>query len=36
MALQLGDTAPDFTQESTDGPINFHEWAGDSWVILGV
>ncbi|MED5500718.1 MAG: redoxin domain-containing protein, partial [Pseudomonadota bacterium] len=34
MALQLGDTAPDFTQESTDGPINFHEWAGDSWVIL--
>ena len=34
MALQLGDTAPDFTQERTDGPIHFHEWAGDSWVIL--
>jgi len=34
MAIQLGDTAPDFTQESTIGPINFHEWAGDSWVIL--
>ena len=34
MALQLGDIAPDFTQDSTDGPINFHEWAGDSWVTL--
>ncbi len=34
MALRLGDIAPDFTQESTAGPINFHEWAGDSWVIL--
>ncbi|WP_458526606.1 peroxiredoxin [Onishia taeanensis] len=34
MALQLGDIAPDFTQDSTDGPIHFHEWAGDSWVIL--
>lgn len=34
MSLRLGDTAPDFTQESTDGPIHFHEWAGDSWVIL--
>jgi alkyl hydroperoxide reductase subunit AhpC len=33
-ALQLGDIAPDFTQESTDGPINFHQWAGNSWVIL--
>ena len=32
--LRLGDTAPDFTQESTEGPIRFHEWAGDSWVVL--
>jgi thioredoxin-dependent peroxiredoxin len=34
MALRLGDTVPDFVQESTAGPISFHEWAGDSWVIL--
>ena len=34
MALQLGDTAPDFTQESTDGPISFHQGAGDNWVVL--
>ncbi len=34
MALRLGDIAPDFTQESTEGPIHFHEWAGHSWVIL--
>ncbi|MGH6956326.1 MAG: peroxiredoxin [Caulobacteraceae bacterium] len=34
MALQLGDTAPDFTQDSTQGPIHFHEWAGKSWVVL--
>ncbi|MFI8618065.1 peroxiredoxin [Acidovorax sp. NPDC077693] len=32
--LRLGDTAPDFTQESTAGTIRFHEWAGDSWVVL--
>jgi alkyl hydroperoxide reductase subunit AhpC len=32
--LRLGDTAPDFTQDSTAGPIHFHEWAGDSWVVL--
>lgn len=32
--LRLGDTAPDFTQESTAGPIHFHEWAGDAWVVL--
>ena len=32
--LRLGDTAPDFTQGSTEGPIHFHEWAGDSWVVL--
>jgi len=34
MALQLGDIAPDFTQDSTEGPLHFHEWAGDSWVVL--
>ncbi|MFP1682901.1 peroxiredoxin [Alloalcanivorax sp. C16-1] len=34
MALQLGDIAPDFKQDSTDGPISFHDWAGDSWVVL--
>jgi thioredoxin-dependent peroxiredoxin len=34
MALRLGDTVPDFTQDSTTGPISFHAWAGDSWVIL--
>jgi alkyl hydroperoxide reductase subunit AhpC len=33
-ALQLGDVAPDFTQESTDGPINFYQWAGNNWVVL--
>ncbi len=32
--LRLGDTAPDFTQASTAGPIRFHEWAGKSWVVL--
>lgn len=34
MALRLGDTAPDFTQDSSEGPISFHEWLGDSWGIL--
>ncbi|HUZ13104.1 MAG TPA: peroxiredoxin [Caulobacteraceae bacterium] len=34
MALQLGDTAPDFTQDSTQGPLHFYEWAGNSWVVL--
>jgi alkyl hydroperoxide reductase subunit AhpC len=34
MSLQLGDTAPDFTQESTEGPIHFHEWIGNSWAVL--
>ncbi len=34
MSIQLGDTAPEFTQESTEGPIDFYKWAGDSWVVL--
>ena len=34
MTLRLGDQAPDFTQESTAGTINFHEWIGDNWCIL--
>ena len=34
MALRLGDTAPDFTAETTEGPVNFHEWLGDSWGVL--
>ncbi|HWU34273.1 MAG TPA: peroxiredoxin [Methylovorus sp.] len=33
-SLKLGDTAPDFTQDSSIGPISFHEWLGDSWGIL--
>ena len=32
--LRLGDTAPDFTAQTTQGEINFHEWLGDSWGIL--
>src|ERR1700761_4614036 len=34
MALHLGDTAPDFTAATHNGELNFHEWAGKSWVIL--
>jgi alkyl hydroperoxide reductase subunit AhpC len=34
MALQLGDIVPDFTQDSSEGPISFYQWAGDSWVVL--
>ena len=34
MAIQLGDEAPDFSAETTEGPINFHEWLGDSWGVL--
>lgn len=34
MSLKLSDTIPDFTQDSTEGPLNFYEWAGDDWVIL--
>jgi thioredoxin-dependent peroxiredoxin len=34
MALQIGDTAPDFEAETTEGTIRFHEWLGDSWGVL--
>ena len=34
MALQLGDEAPDFTAETTEGPISFHSWLGSSWGVL--
>ncbi len=34
MALQLGETAPDFEAETTEGRISFHDWMGDSWAVL--
>jgi thioredoxin-dependent peroxiredoxin len=34
MAIQLGDVAPDFTQDSTEGTISFHQYLGDSWGVL--
>ena len=34
MALHLGDIAPDFSAETTMGPINFHEWIGNNWVVF--
>ncbi len=34
MALTIGDTAPDFEAETSEGPIHFHEWLGDSWAVL--
>jgi thioredoxin-dependent peroxiredoxin len=34
MALQLGDTAPDFEADTTQGRIRFHDWIGDSWAVL--
>jgi alkyl hydroperoxide reductase subunit AhpC len=34
VSLQLGDTAPDFEAETSDGPIRFHDWIGDSWAVL--
>jgi len=34
MALQLGDEAPDFTAESTEGELHFYDYLGDSWGVL--
>jgi len=34
MTLQIGDTAPDFTAETTEGTVHFHDWIGDSWAVL--
>jgi alkyl hydroperoxide reductase subunit AhpC len=34
MSVRIGDVAPDFTQESTEGPISFHEWGKGKWVVL--
>jgi hypothetical protein len=34
MTLKLGDRAPDFEVETTEGPIRFHDWIGDSWAVL--
>src|SRR5918997_5339066 len=34
MSLKIGDTAPDFEAETTEGTINFHDWIGDDWAVL--
>jgi alkyl hydroperoxide reductase subunit AhpC len=34
MSLQLGDAVPDFTAETTEGPVRFHEWLGEKWGVL--
>jgi len=34
MALTIGDTAPDFEAETTEGPIGFHDWIGDGWAVM--
>src|SRR5262245_13298533 len=34
MSLRIGDVAPDFTADSSEGPVSFHAWIGDSWCVL--
>ena len=34
MAIRLGDDAPDFTADTTQGPVSFHQWKGNSWAVL--
>jgi hypothetical protein len=34
LAVRLGDIAPNFVQDSTEGPIHFHDWIGNGWAIL--
>jgi thioredoxin-dependent peroxiredoxin len=34
MSIRLGDTAPDFTAETSEGKVEFHKWLGDSWGVL--
>lgn len=34
MSLRINDTAPNFTAQTTQGPVNFHEWIGDQWAVL--
>ncbi len=34
MTLQIGETAPDFEAQTTEGPVRFHDWIGDSWAVL--
>ena len=34
MTLKIGDTAPDFAADTTEGEIQFHDWIGDSWAVV--